>query len=97
MRGASPRLLAASSIHSDGDEIDGLQIEEGRVDYGHNRTAVFIDGAFDNVTVTNSIIDQVVAHNDGTSPQAILTTYGPILITSRSATISSPTGTRACT
>jgi VCBS repeat-containing protein len=55
--------------------IDGLNIINGRDDFGQQRAAVFIDGARANITVENSILDETTTSHPELTQAAILSTY----------------------
>ncbi|MDQ2082873.1 VCBS domain-containing protein, partial [Xanthobacteraceae bacterium Astr-EGSB] len=73
-RGAESILNGGFQITADGVTIDGMEIVGGRLDYGSQRSGVFINGAQSDVTIANNIIDA------GSSAEAdlrgILSTYG---------------------
>jgi Ca2+-binding RTX toxin-like protein len=75
-RGSESTIDGGFDITSSDVTLDGLNIINGRVDYGFQRTGVFIDGATANVTIENSIINQTATPHPEGSPAGIETTYG---------------------
>jgi len=77
LRGDESTLVGGFHITSSGVTIDGVEILEGREDYGQQRAGVFIEGARADITVKNSIIDQTTTpHPDEDFQHGIVTTYG---------------------
>ncbi|MEA2874670.1 MAG: hypothetical protein QOH67_4998, partial [Hyphomicrobiales bacterium] len=74
-RGAETVVNGGFHLTSGDVTIDGVEILNGRVDYGFQRTGVFIEGALANVTVENSIIDQTVTVHSESDQFGIVATY----------------------
>jgi Ca2+-binding RTX toxin-like protein len=74
VRGAETILDGGFRITASGVTIDGFDIIHGRSDFGQQRSGVFIDGARADVTVENSIIDQVTSHAESFQ-HGIISTY----------------------
>jgi Ca2+-binding RTX toxin-like protein len=74
-RGAESIIDGGFRLTASDVTLDGLNIINGRADFGQQRAAVFIDGARANITVENSILNETAAVHSESTQAAILTTY----------------------
>ena len=75
MRGAETVIVGGFDVTANDVVLDGLQIMEGRVDYGFQRSGVFVNGARTGVQLKNSIVDRDGVGSES-SLHGLVTTYG---------------------
>jgi hypothetical protein len=63
-RGDETVLTGGFHITADNVTIDGFEIQDGRVDYGNQRTGVFLEGPRHDITITNSVIHETTTHGE---------------------------------